>query len=314
MYGPPGYYPVQNGAPSNSSNTIWIGIGVVAVLALAYYFIIYKPANDSSAIYNGALPQIGQVIDSNGVQVVNQVPVQPTVQAPVLVTPIVPASSGQTASNNLPGPSAGQSFTPPADNSTINVPVSPPAPVVIAVPVPVAPPAPVVDPLAGIKFIRLYKELNYGGEDTLVLPGMRVELIKRVGNAWEFQWKSMKVVQGVKLTLSRYTGGGRTTRAFLNGLYDVKNLQALIMSNPALSSQYNIDSGQALERADNFGTDSTFISVETDANWASSQQKSYSGCISTIEAWNRSSPGKYQTAYCDNVTVGAVSGYYTLSI
>lgn len=294
MYGPPGYYPVQNGAPSNSSTTIWIGIGVVAVLALAYYFIIYKSANDSSAIYNGVLPQIDQ--------------------APAPVTPIVPASSGQTTSNNLPGPSAGQSFTPPADNSTINVPIASTTPVVIAAPVPIAPPAPVVDPLAGMKFIRLYKELNYGGEDTLVLPGMRVELIKRVGNAWEFQWKSMKVVQGVKLTLSRYTGGGRTTRAFLNGLYDVKNLQALIMSNPALSSQYNIDSGLALERADNFGTDSTFISVETDANWLASQQKSYSGCISTIEAWNRSSPGKYQTAYCDNVTVGAVSGYYTLSI
>ena len=294
MYGPPGYYPVQNGAPSNSSNTIWIGIGVVALLGLAYYFIIYKYANDSSAIYNGVLPQIDQ--------------------APAPVTPIVPVSSGQTTSNNLPGPSAGQSFTPPADNSTINVPIASTTPVVIAAPVPIAPPAPVVDPLAGMKFIRLYKELNYGGEDTLVLPGMRVELIKRVGNAWEFQWKSMKVVQGVKLTLSRYTGGGRTTRAFLNGLYDVKNLQALIMSNPALSSQYNIDSGLALERADNFGTDSTFISVETDANWAASQQKSYSGCISTIEAWNRSSPGKYQTAYCDNVTVGAVSGYYTLSI
>ena len=124
----------------------------------------------------------------------------------------------------------------------------------------------------------------------------------------------MKVTPQALISFSRASGGGRTSRAFSKGLFSVSDLSGWFNSVPALSSDYNIDTGMALERSWSGGSNVVNIAVDTEATWKAKMNKSYQGCLSTIASWNRSSPGKYKDSYCDNAAPDALSQTFTISL
>lgn len=142
-------------------------------------------------------------------------------------------------------------------------------------------PAP-VDPLAGIKHIKLYPQKNYQGTPKILLPGMVATLGKRQPGG--FVWNSMKVAPQVKLVFVR-----RTSRGFAYGLFNVADIRAYMMSIPAIGGNYQVDTGVALDRAYSGWSDDIQIKVATsDAAWMAEMNTTYQGCIGATKKWNRS--------------------------
>jgi hypothetical protein len=179
----------------------------------------------------------------------------------------------------------------------------------------VAPPATPIDPLAGVKFIRLYSEKDFKGENQLLLPGTTTKLIeKNDDDEWEWSWKSMRVTPQALISFSRYTGGGRTNRAFAKGLFDVKDFPGWFNSIPILSSHYNVDTGMGLERSWSGGSNTINMAVDTEPTWKDKMNKSYQGCLRTVKVWSNQSPGRYTDSHCDNVAPDALSQTLTISL
>lgn len=171
------------------------------------------------------------------------------------------------------------------------------------------------NPLAGVKFVRLYAQPDFKGKTTILLPGMTTDLATKSGSNWVFNWKSMRVVPQVKLEFTRYTGGGRTSRAFAFGLFDVKDIKKWMLSLPAISGNPSIDHGMAMNRDWSGGSNVIKLLVNSsDAEWRADMNKVQQGCLNTIAAWNRMSPGRYQPSYCASSLYENASKTATISV
>ena len=216
------------------------------------------------------------------------IPVKPTGPGPVVV---IDPTAGQSSGAGNAG--SGQTSTVPPAGSGTTTPTN---------------------PLAGIKFIRLYSDLDFKGKTKVMLPGMVTDLATKSGSSWNYTWKSMRVTAQTKLEFTRYTGGGRTSRAFAFGLFDVKDIKTWMMSLPALSGNPSIDHGMAMSRDWSGGSGTIKMMVNTgDSQWKADMNKVQQGCLGTIAAWNRSQPGKYNASYCESSLFENASTTATIS-
>jgi hypothetical protein len=210
-------------------------------------------------------------------------------------------TTGQTSGiGNIADGQTTTLFIPPVDETNINNDV--------------VQPQTATDPFTDMKIIKLYKKINYQGDSKIMLPGMKQKLADQLGDkSWDFAWKSMRVTPNVKIQFIRDTGGGRTSRAFAYGIFDVSNIEEFMNSVPAIGSDYNIDTGMGMGRSYGAIGIPIYIHVSpTDDEWVKAQEKSYSGCISTINAWNNGS-GRYTDDYCANTLPKALSTTGTIS-
>lgn len=317
--------------PDTQSNRPWWHYGLAGLIVIVVVILIASLFSEDEDE-----DETKVVVQPKGV-IAAPPPVVPTgTNATILTDPAdIQPSAGQTTnagsatsgqSSGAGAASVGQSFTPPADNVNMNTGTSStPAvdsspvvevskPTVAPTVVPVAPVAQPIDPLAGIKFIRLYSEPEFKGSTKLLLPGTTTSLIEKKGSTWEWKWKSMRVTPQALISFSRYSGGGRTSRAFAKGLFDVSDFSGWFNSVPALSSDYNIDTGMALERSWSGGSNTVNIAVDTESSWKDKMNKSYQGCLSTIKSWSKQSPGKYTNEYCANAAPDALNQTFTISL
>jgi hypothetical protein len=163
-----------------------------------------------------------------------------------------------------------------------------------------------------IPAIHLFSEKGYQGEKITLIPGMRALLAEHKVGSWQFLWNSMRVSPGIKLVFARDAGGGHTARGYATGHKDVVDIEAYMRSVPSIGTNYSIDTGVGLERDFGGVYQPVYLMVVSDADWKAMQQETHNACLRTIQAWNQSSPGRYQTSYCDKSNPASLSQTITL--
>lgn len=152
--------------------------------------------------------------------------------------------------------------------------------------------------------VELYTEKDFGGEMTLLRPGMKRELARMNPDktlTWSYQ--SMKLTQGTYLMFQASVGGSND-RGFAVGKYDVPDMFEFIKMYDNIYNQQGI----FMDR--NYWARPFYIKHLTPQQWNDERQKKHEDCIDTTLAWDRSDKassdphGRYATEekrleYCE---------------